>query len=105
MIALAGRIRAPSVLAVNAVLAEDDARQALRVNLLSAAVRRAESAVTEGAAPADRRALVGLLLARADVALRMGLPVQGVVAYAASFGDGVHKSVPAPGRGALAAVL
>lgn len=44
-----------------------------------------------------------LLLARGDVAARMGLPVQGVVAFAASYADGVHTSIPAPGVGALAA--
>ncbi|MBW9214023.1 DUF1729 domain-containing protein [Mumia sp. zg.B53] len=44
-----------------------------------------------------------VLLARGDVALRMGLPVLGVVAYAGSFADGVHTSIPAPGLGALAA--
>ncbi|WP_228552924.1 MULTISPECIES: type I polyketide synthase [Mumia] len=44
-----------------------------------------------------------ILLARGDVALRMGLPVLGVVAYAGSFADGVHTSIPAPGLGALAA--
>ena len=38
-----------------------------------------------------------LLLARGDVAARMGLPVLGVVAYASSFADGVHTSIPAPG--------
>jgi len=44
-----------------------------------------------------------ILLARGDLAARMGLPVLGVVAYAASFADGVHTSIPAPGLGALAA--
>ncbi len=44
-----------------------------------------------------------ILLARGDVALRMGLPVLAVVAYAGSFADGVHTSIPAPGIGALAA--
>ncbi|HEX5143545.1 MAG TPA: fatty acid synthase subunit beta domain-containing protein [Mycobacterium sp.] len=44
-----------------------------------------------------------VLLARGDLALRMGLPVQAVVAYISSFGDGVHTSIPAPGLGALAA--
>lgn len=46
-----------------------------------------------------------LLLARGDVALAMGLPVLGVVAYVGSFADGVHTSIPAPGLGALAAGL
>ncbi|WP_186630080.1 type I polyketide synthase [Rhodococcus sp. BP22] len=44
-----------------------------------------------------------VLLARGDLALEMGLPVLGVVAYAQSFGDGVHTSIPAPGLGALSA--
>ena len=44
-----------------------------------------------------------LLLARGDLALKMGLPVLAVVAYAQSFGDGVHTSIPAPGLGALSA--
>lgn len=43
-----------------------------------------------------------VLLARGDVAARLGLPVEGVLAYAASFGDGIHKSIPAPGMGVLA---
>ena len=44
-----------------------------------------------------------ILLARGDLALKMGLPVLAVVAYISSFGDGVHTSIPAPGLGALAA--
>jgi fatty acid synthase len=44
-----------------------------------------------------------VLLARGDVALEMGLPVLGVVAYAQSYADGVHTSIPAPGLGALGA--
>ncbi|MEV0948538.1 fatty acid synthase subunit beta domain-containing protein [Rhodococcus sp. NPDC049939] len=44
-----------------------------------------------------------VLLARGDLALEMGLPVLGVVAYANSFADGVHTSIPAPGIGALGA--
>lgn len=44
-----------------------------------------------------------LLLARGDLAVQMGLPVLAVVAYASSFGDGVHTSIPAPGLGALGA--
>ena len=44
-----------------------------------------------------------VLLARGDIALEMGLPVLGVVAFAQSFGDGVHTSIPAPGLGALGA--
>ena len=46
-----------------------------------------------------------LLLARGDVALSLGLPVLGVLAWAGSFGDGIHKSIPAPGQGALAAAM
>ncbi len=44
-----------------------------------------------------------ILLARGDLALNMGLPVLAVVAYAQSFADGVHTSIPAPGLGALGA--
>jgi len=44
-----------------------------------------------------------ILLARGDLALKMGLPVLAVVAFAQSFGDGVHTSIPAPGLGALSA--
>ncbi|MFZ4735428.1 MAG: fatty acid synthase subunit beta domain-containing protein [Bradymonadia bacterium] len=44
-----------------------------------------------------------LLLARADVAAKMGLPVLAVLAYAGSFSDGVQRSVPAPGLGVVAA--
>ncbi|MGZ4530581.1 MAG: beta-ketoacyl synthase N-terminal-like domain-containing protein, partial [Mycobacterium sp.] len=44
-----------------------------------------------------------ILLARGDLALKMGLPVMAVVAYAQSFADGVHTSIPAPGLGALGA--
>lgn len=43
-----------------------------------------------------------ILLARGDLALKMGLPVLAVVAFAQSYGDGVHTSIPAPGLGALA---
>jgi fatty acid synthase len=45
------------------------------------------------------------LLARADIAVQMGLPVYGVVGYCGSFGDGIHKSIPAPGMGALACAV
>ena len=44
-----------------------------------------------------------ILLARGDLAVKMGLPVLAVVAYVSSFGDGMHTSIPAPGLGALAA--
>ncbi len=44
-----------------------------------------------------------LLLCRASVALSMGLPVYGVIAYAASHSDGINASVPAPGQGILGA--
>mgnify|MGYP000391830234 CR=1 FL=1 len=46
-----------------------------------------------------------VLLARGDVAVKMGLPVQGILAYASSFSDGLHKSIPAPGMGALASAI
>ncbi|MDO4685049.1 MAG: DUF1729 domain-containing protein [Corynebacterium sp.] len=44
-----------------------------------------------------------VLIARGDVAARLGLPVYGVVAHAQSYADGMHTSIPAPGLGALAA--
>ena len=44
-----------------------------------------------------------ILVTRGDIALRMGLPVAGVVGYIHSFADGAHTSIPAPGLGALAA--
>ncbi len=44
-----------------------------------------------------------VLLARGDIALELGLPVLGVVAFAQSYADGVHTSIPAPGLGALGA--
>ena len=46
-----------------------------------------------------------LLLARGSLAAELGLPVLAVVAYASSFGDGAHTSIPAPGIGVLAAGL
>ncbi|MBW3082801.1 type I polyketide synthase [Bifidobacterium phasiani] len=46
-----------------------------------------------------------ILLTRGDIALRLGLPVAGVVGYIHSFADGAHTSIPAPGLGALAAGL
>ncbi|MCB9543748.1 MAG: hypothetical protein H6703_15050, partial [Myxococcales bacterium] len=46
-----------------------------------------------------------VLLARADIARDLGLPVHGVLAWAGSFGDGIQQSIPAPGLGALAAAL
>lgn len=45
------------------------------------------------------------LVTRGDVAKKMGVPVRAVVAYAGSYGDGIQKSVPAPGMGALAAAM
>ncbi|WP_227712805.1 beta-ketoacyl synthase N-terminal-like domain-containing protein [Nanchangia anserum] len=44
-----------------------------------------------------------VLLTRGDIAADLGLPVYGVVAYARSFGDGAHQSIPAPGLGVVAA--
>ncbi|MDN6531703.1 MAG: DUF1729 domain-containing protein [Corynebacterium flavescens] len=44
-----------------------------------------------------------VLLVRGSVAADMGLPVLAVVAHAASYGDGAHTSIPAPGLGALGA--
>ncbi|WP_342661850.1 fatty acid synthase subunit beta domain-containing protein [Corynebacterium caspium] len=44
-----------------------------------------------------------IILARANIAAELGLPVLGVVAFAESFADGAHTSIPAPGLGALSA--
>lgn len=44
-----------------------------------------------------------VLLARGSTALELGLPVHAVVAFAESFADGAHTSIPAPGLGALSA--
>lgn len=44
-----------------------------------------------------------VLVTRASIAVDMGLPVFGVVAYVRTFADGAHTSIPAPGIGALAA--
>jgi fatty acid synthase len=46
-----------------------------------------------------------LLVVRGDVALALGLPVRGVLAYASSHADGIHGSIPAAGMGVLAAAL
>ncbi len=46
-----------------------------------------------------------LLVVRGDVALELGLPVRGVLAYASSHADGIHGSIPAAGMGVLAAAL
>ena len=43
-----------------------------------------------------------LLLTRGDIALKMGLSVLGVLGVAGSYSDGIHRSIPAPGRGLLA---
>jgi fatty acid synthase len=44
-----------------------------------------------------------VLITRGDIALKLGLPVFGIVGYARSFADGAHTSIPAPGIGALGA--
>ncbi|MCO4761193.1 MAG: DUF1729 domain-containing protein [Myxococcales bacterium] len=46
-----------------------------------------------------------ILLCRGDVARDLGLPVRGVLAWAGSFSDGVHTSIPAPGLGVVAAAM
>ncbi|NEG54972.1 type I polyketide synthase [Bifidobacterium platyrrhinorum] len=46
-----------------------------------------------------------ILLTRGDIALKLGLPVAGVVGFIHSYADGAHTSIPAPGLGALAAGL
>ncbi len=43
-----------------------------------------------------------VLVARADLAVRMGLPIYAVVALARSYADGIHRSIPAPGPGVMA---
>lgn len=43
------------------------------------------------------------VVCRGSVALALGLPIRAVLAYAATFGDGIHTSIPAPGLGALGA--
>ena len=40
-----------------------------------------------------------MLVCRGDVAVRMCLPIDAAVALARSYGDGVHRSIPAPGPG------
>lgn len=44
-----------------------------------------------------------VILARASVAARLGLPVAGVLGFVSSYADGAHSSIPAPGLGALGA--
>ena len=44
-----------------------------------------------------------ILVTRGDIALKLGLPVAGVVGFIYSYADGIHTSIPAPGLGALAA--
>ncbi|OFP19097.1 type I polyketide synthase [Corynebacterium sp. HMSC077D10] len=44
-----------------------------------------------------------VLMVRGSLAADLGLPVLAVVAHAASYGDGAHTSIPAPGLGALGA--
>ncbi len=44
-----------------------------------------------------------LLLTRGDIALRMGLPVYGIVAYSGTHSDGIASSIPAPGLGLASA--
>lgn len=44
-----------------------------------------------------------VLITRGDIALKLGLPVFGVIGYVRSFSDGSHTSIPAPGLGALGA--
>ncbi|KAJ3579754.1 hypothetical protein NPX13_g812 [Xylaria arbuscula] len=43
------------------------------------------------------------LVMSAELAIQMGLPIYGVVAYTQLAGDGVGRSVPAPGKGVLTA--
>jgi fatty acid synthase len=77
---------------------------------LSAAERgRRGLAPAEASRPMDRRragfveAQGGgvVLLCRADLAIDAGLPIHGLIAGAWSAGDGLQRSVPAPGLGLL----
>ncbi|KAK8039547.1 holo- synthase [Apiospora rasikravindrae] len=43
------------------------------------------------------------IIMSAELALKMGLPIHAVVAYTQMAGDGVGRSVPAPGQGVLTA--
>ena len=43
------------------------------------------------------------IITTADMALRMGLPIYGIVAYTQMAGDRIGRSVPAPGQGVLTA--
>ncbi|KAJ5689020.1 hypothetical protein N7462_003412 [Penicillium macrosclerotiorum] len=43
------------------------------------------------------------VLMSAELALEMGLPIQGIVAYSQMAGDKVGRSVPAPGKGVMTA--
>ncbi|KAI1121423.1 hypothetical protein F5Y10DRAFT_101805 [Nemania abortiva] len=43
------------------------------------------------------------LVMTAELALKMGLPIYGIVAYSQLAGDGISRSVPAPGQGILTA--
>ena len=63
---------------------------------------RAPTTVVDSGSSSRRAAARSCWLA-ATSPLKMGLPVLAVVAYAQSFGDGVHTSIPAPGLGALGA--
>ncbi len=38
-----------------------------------------------------------ILLTRGDIALKLGLPVAGVIGFVHSYADGAHTSIPAPG--------
>ena len=80
-----------------------DTDQMLAMGLEPSQISRANDVRRRGFVEAQGGGTI--LLARGDVALRMGLPVHGVLGYAASFGDGIHKSIPAPGMGALACAM
>lgn len=43
------------------------------------------------------------LVMNAELALQMGLPIRAIIAYTQMSGDGIGRSLPAPGRGVLTA--
>ena len=80
-----------------------DTDEMLSMGLLPSQMSRANDVRRRGFVEAQGGGTV--LLARGDVAARLGLPVQAVLAYAGSFSDGVQRSVPAPGLGVIAAAM
>lgn len=80
-----------------------DTDQMLAMGLLPAQMSRANDVRRRGFVEAQGGGT--LLLCRGDIAADLGLPVKGVLAWAGSFGDGLHKSIPAPGMGVVASAM